>query len=137
MGKLPLSFFSLATKIGEGEAARRRRPGRRPWARWRSRGGGKGRGSRGGSIPPLNLGGGGLLRCGHGGGRRGGSDRRDGSAAGLSSGPDPRKKEEGTSGVLVPTSARAVVQWGGELRGDRRPGAAAMVGGGVGAWGEG
>ena len=70
MGKLPLSFFSLATKTGEGDAARRRRPGRWPWARWRSRGGGKGRGSHCGSIPPLNLGGGGIWRRSHGGGRQ-------------------------------------------------------------------
>ena len=34
------------------------------------KGWGKGRGSRCGSIPPLNLGGGGLWRRGHGGGRR-------------------------------------------------------------------
>ena len=56
MGKLPLSFFSLATKTGEGEAARRRRPGRRPWARWRSRGGGKAPGDPEESIPQLTLG---------------------------------------------------------------------------------
>ena len=66
-----------------------------------------------------------------------GSGVRGGGTAELDGGPDPGRKEEGTSGVLVPTSARAVVQRGGELRGGRRPGAAAMVGGGVGAWGEG
>jgi hypothetical protein len=65
-----------------------------------------------------------------------GPDQHGGGAAGLNSGPDPGKKEQGTSGVLVPTSARAVVQRGRELRGGRRPGAAAMVGGGVGARGE-
>ena len=55
----------------------------------------------------------------------------------VAGGGRPGKLEEGTSGVLVPTSARAVVQRGGKLRGGRRPGAAVMVGGGVGARGEG
>ena len=43
---------------------------RRPWGSAAAVGRGKGRGGRGGSFPPLNLGGGGLWRCGHDGGQR-------------------------------------------------------------------
>ena len=47
--------------------------------------------------------------------------------------PGPGEKDKGTLGVLLPTLVWAGMQRGGELRGGRRPGAAAMVGGGVGA----
>ena len=65
MGKSALSSSSpRAEKQGRaayaGGLRARGRPG--SWGKWS--------GSRGGSIPPLNLGGGGLWRRGHVGGRR-------------------------------------------------------------------
>jgi len=65
MGKSALSSSSpRAEKQGRAAYAGGLRARGRPGS-W-----GKGSGSRGGSIPPLNLGGGGLWRRDHGGGRR-------------------------------------------------------------------
>ena len=110
MGKNALSSSSLhAGKQGREAGARRSSRARGLGARRQPGVGGKGGGRRGRAIPPVDLGDGGSQevvrwrrvaanpgQCG------GGTARHDG-------GPDPGKKKMGSSGIPVPTSARAAV----------------------------
>ena len=66
-----------------------------------------------------------------------GGGERGGGATKLIDGPYLEKKEKEASRPLVPTLVWAGVQRGGELHGGWRPGAAAMVGEGVGSSGGG
>ena len=90
-----------------------------------------------GPIPGRSSARGGPGWPGHGGRRAAGGGERGSGAAKLVGGPDLGEKGKGTSGALLPTLVWAGVQRGGELRGGRHLGAAAMVGGVVGSSGGG